>query len=49
MGGYSAVIDPVGDAVAEAGSAAAVLSVDIDPAQVTQWRSTFPVLGDRRL
>ncbi|CAN5521370.1 carbon-nitrogen family hydrolase [soil metagenome] len=49
MGGHSAVIDPWGEVVAEAGDGQEVLSVEIDPAQVPQWRSKFPVLQDRRL
>lgn len=49
MGGHSAVIDPWGEVVAEAGDDEEVLSVDIDPSCVEQWRSTFPVLQDRRL
>lgn len=49
MGGYSAVVDPVGEVVAEAGSQQEVLSVEIDDSLVGRWRSTFPVLDDRRL
>ncbi len=49
MGGYSAVITPTGDVLAEAGEGEEVQSVDLDPSQVEQWRSKFPVLGDRRL
>lgn len=49
MGGHSAVVDPWGEVVAEAGDSEEVLSVEIDPGQVDDWRSTFPVLQDRRL
>lgn len=49
MGGYSAVIDPTGEVVAEAGEDEDVLSVEIDDGQVDEWRSKFPVLQDRRL
>ncbi|MGB3827273.1 MAG: carbon-nitrogen family hydrolase [Ornithinimicrobium sp.] len=49
MGGYSAVIDPLGEVVAEAGSSEEVVSVQIDPSRVSDWRATFPVLDDRRL
>ena len=49
MGGYSAVIDPQGLVLAEADSNEKVVSIDIDPTQVDQWREKFPVLTDRRL
>lgn len=50
MGGYSAVIDPWGEVLAEAGPVAEeVLTVDIDPAYVTKTRDSFPVLRDRML
>ncbi|MBD2760458.1 carbon-nitrogen family hydrolase [Yimella sp. cx-573] len=49
MGGRSAVIDPLGRVLAEAGTEEQVLSVQIDPAQVAQARRDFPVLDDRRL
>ena len=49
MGGHSAVIDPLGEVVAEAGSSEEILSADIDSSAVTAWRSKFPVLDDRRL
>lgn len=49
MGGYSAVIDPLGTVLAEAGPDQQVLSVRIDPRQVGEARRQFPVLADRRL
>lgn len=49
MGGRSAVIDPLGEVLAEAGTGQEVLSVEIDPAQVGPARERFPVLADRRL
>lgn len=49
MGGYSAVIDPWGTVLAEAGTDEEILSVTIDPDAVAQAREKFPVLADRRL
>ncbi|NUR60760.1 MAG: carbon-nitrogen family hydrolase [Catenulispora sp.] len=49
LGGRSAVIDPWGNVVAEAGTGEEVLRVDVDPALVAQTRETLPVLKDRRL
>lgn len=49
MGGHSAVVDPTGRVLAEAGTHEEILSVDIDEGTVEQTRSDFPVLGDRRL
>lgn len=49
MGGRSAVIDPRGEVLAEAGTGQEVLSVTIDPAAVAEVRESFPVLADRRL
>ena len=49
MGGFSAVVDPWGTVLAEAGTGQEVLSVEIDPGQVDRARTDFPVLGDRRL
>jgi predicted amidohydrolase len=49
MGGRSAVIDPWGTVLAEAGTEQEVLSVQIDPGQVAKARTDFPVLADRRL
>jgi predicted amidohydrolase len=48
-GGASAVIDPVGDAVAELGAEPGVLVADVDPDRVTRVRADFPVLLDRVL
>ncbi len=49
MGGRSAVIDPTGEVLAEAGTGQEVLSVTIDPGQVARLREAFPVLADRRI
>ena len=50
MGGYSAVVDPRGEVLAEAGpEEETVLSVEIDPELVGTVRAQFPVLADRRL
>jgi predicted amidohydrolase len=49
MGGHSQVILPTGEALAVAGAAEQVLSVDIDLGSVDRWRESFPVLADRRL
>ncbi len=49
MGGHSQVVSASGEALAMAGTAEEVLSVDIDLDAVTTWREQFPVLRDRRL
>jgi len=49
MGGRSAVIDPRGTVVAEAGADEEILYADVDPAAVREWRLAFPVLADRRM
>lgn len=49
MGGHSAVVDPWGTVLAEAGIGQEVLSVEVDAGAVEQARETFPVLSDRRL
>lgn len=49
MGGHSAVIDPNGVVLAEAGEGEEVLRAEIDPSLVAQQRESFPVLRDRRL
>ncbi|HEY3534971.1 MAG TPA: carbon-nitrogen family hydrolase [Pedococcus sp.] len=49
MGGHSQVVDAKGEALAMAGEDEQVLSVEVDLAQVEQWREQFPVLRDRRL
>ncbi|AEW95405.1 MULTISPECIES: carbon-nitrogen family hydrolase [Streptomycetaceae] len=47
--GYSVIVDPWGEVVAEAGPAEQVLSADLDPARVATTRADFPVLRDRVL
>jgi predicted amidohydrolase len=47
--GYSAVIDPWGEVLAEAGTDEQILDVEFDPARVAEVRASFPVLRDRRL
>lgn len=49
MGGHSQVVSATGEVLAEAGAGEEVLIVDLDIAQITAWRETFPVLADRRL
>jgi predicted amidohydrolase len=50
MGGYSAVVDPWGEVLAEAGpDAEEVLVVELDDELVARTRASFPVLADRRL
>ena len=49
MGGRSAVVDPWGEVLAEAGEGEEVLVVDLDDELVARTRSSFPVLADRRL
>jgi predicted amidohydrolase len=49
MGGHSQVVLPTGDVVAMAGSDEQVLSVAVDLGVVDEYRTSFPVLGDRRL
>ena len=49
MGGHSQVVSASGEALAMAGTAEEVLSVEIDLDAVTTWREQFPVLRDRRL
>ena len=49
MGGHSQVVSASGEALAMAGTAEEVLSVDVDLDAVTTWREQFPVLRDRRL
>jgi predicted amidohydrolase len=49
MAGLSMVIDPQGEVLGQAGVDAEVLSVAVDPARVSAWRSAFPALEDRRL
>ena len=49
LGGRSAVVDPWGQVLAEAGQTEQVLAVDLDLAIVAKTRADFPVLADRRL
>ena len=49
MGGRSAVVDPWGVVLAEAGDGEEVLVVDLDDELVSRTRASFPVLADRRL
>ena len=48
FGGGSALIDPWGEAVIEGGSRAALLTAEIDLAQVDAVRERIPVFKDRR-
>ncbi|WP_018157319.1 carbon-nitrogen family hydrolase [Demetria terragena] len=49
MGGHSAVVGPLGEVLAEAGSDEEILSVEVADDLVATARETFPVLDDRRL
>jgi len=49
MGGRSQVVLPTGDVLSTAGSAEQVLSVEVDMSVVPNYRTSFPVLRDRRL
>jgi predicted amidohydrolase len=49
MGGHSQVVLPTGDVVAMAGTDEQVLSVEVDMSLVSDYRTSFPVLRDRRL
>jgi len=49
LAGHSAVIDPWGEVLAEAGTEETELRVEIDLAEVARTRNEFPVLDDRRL
>ena len=49
MGGHSQVVSATGEALAMAGTAQEVLSVEVDMTEVATWREQFPVLRDRRL
>lgn len=46
LGGHSAVVDPIGDVVAQAGVEETTLFATVDPGVVTQWREEFPALQD---
>jgi predicted amidohydrolase len=49
MGGHSQVVLPTGDVASMAGSLEQVLSVEVDMSVVSDYRTSFPVLRDRRL
>jgi predicted amidohydrolase len=49
MGGRSQVVAATGEVLAEAGTGEELLVVDLDPAVTADYRSSFPVLADRRL
>jgi len=41
-------VSPTGVIIAEAGSNARILTADLDPHLVREWRSRFPALADVR-
>jgi len=47
--GNSMVVGPKGEVLGELGDEEAVLSVEVDPQTVIDWRSTFPALNDIKL
>ena len=47
--GGTIAIDPKGEILGELGADEGVLSVEVDPSIVTQWRETFPALRDIKL
>jgi predicted amidohydrolase len=47
--GHSMVVGPLGDVLAEGGSGAEIITVELDPAAVTEARRTNPSLANRRL
>jgi predicted amidohydrolase len=49
LAGHSAVVDPWGEVVAEAGAEAETLRAELDLARVHACRADFPALTDRRL
>jgi predicted amidohydrolase len=49
MGGHSQVVLPTGDVAAMAGIHEQVLSVEVDMRAAMEYRTSFPVLRDRRL
>lgn len=49
LGGHSVVIDPLGTVIAEGGAGEEIVRARVDPAAVSEWRSAFPMLRDRRL
>lgn len=44
--GGSIIIDPAGTILAEADQTESVLTAEVDPAKVRDWRATFPALND---
>src|SRR5215207_11270970 len=49
LSGRSAVVDPWGEVLAEAGTGAQTLTVELDPDLPLRARKEFPALADRRL
>ena len=49
MGGHSQVVLPTGDVAVMSGRGEQVLSVEVDMSVVDDYRTSFPVLRDRRL
>ncbi|MFL6128636.1 MAG: carbon-nitrogen family hydrolase [Mycobacteriales bacterium] len=49
LSGRSAVVDPWGSVLAEAGDTAETLTVEVDLGEVARARKDFPALADRRL
>lgn len=47
--GGSLVVSPTGEVVAEAGEGEEILTVEIDPSAVREWRAKFPAWRDVRL
>ncbi len=47
--GNSIIVSPTGEVLAELGNEETVLSAEIDPQAVINWRTTFPVLNDIKL
>ncbi len=47
--GGTIAVDPKGEILGELGDQEAVLSVEIDPVQVQQWRTQFPVINDIKI
>jgi len=47
LGGYSAIIDPLGEIIVEADGSEQILTGAVDVSKAQQWRDTFPALGDR--
>ena len=47
LGGYSAIINPLGEVIVEADGSEQVLTGEVQVSRAQQWRDTFPALGDR--